>query len=118
MKSWGKHVILDCAGCNFDKINDADNIRKFLKELIARIDMVAHGEPQIEFLLPGTYNEGYSVLQMITTSNITLHFVNQTREGYIDVFSCKDFNIETVEDTVREFFVPASIKPAVLYRQA
>lgn len=118
MKPWGKHLILDCAGCDFFLINDTTNIREFIKELVKRIGMIAHGEPQIEFLLPGTDNEGYSVLQMITTSNITIHFVNKTKEAYIDVFSCKDFDTIVVEETVKEYFEPTLIQSTILNRQA
>lgn len=118
MKPWGKHLILDCAGCNFFLINDTTNIREFIKDLIKRIDMVAHGEPHIEFLLPGTDNEGYSVLQMITTSNITIHFVNQTKEAYIDVFSCKEFDTDVAIAVVTEYFEPTSIRTVILDRQA
>jgi S-adenosylmethionine/arginine decarboxylase-like enzyme len=118
MKPWGKHLILDCAGCDFFLINDTTNIREFIKELVKRIGMIAHGRPQIEFLLPGTDNEGYSVLQMITTSNITIHFVNKTKEAYIDVFSCKDFDTIIVEETVKEYFEPTLIQSTILNRQA
>lgn len=118
MKPWGKHLILDCAGCNLLLINDTTNIQKFIKELVQQIDMVAHGEPQIEFLLPGTDNEGYSVFQMITTSNITMHFVNKTKEAYIDVFSCKDFDTNVVNAVVNAYFEPALIRTTMLSRQA
>lgn len=118
MKAWGKHLVLDCAGCDYNAITNQDTIREFLKELVKRIDMVAHGEPQIEFLLPGTYNEGFSVFQMITTSNITIHFVNMTQEAYFDIFSCKDYDIEIAKQTVRDFFSPVSLKVTVLERQA
>ena len=118
MKPWGKHLILDCAGCNFFLINDTSNIREFIKELVDRIDMTAHGDPHIEFLLPGTSNEGYSVLQMITTSNISMHFVNSTKEAYIDVFSCKDFNTDITKTVVSKYFEPTSIRTTILTRQA
>jgi len=118
MTPWGKHLILDCAGCNFFLINDQTNIRKFIKELARRIDMTVHGEPQIEFLLPGTDNEGYSVLQMITTSNISIHFVNSTKEAYIDVFSCKDFDTNVAIAVVTEYFEPTAVRSTILTRQA
>jgi len=115
---WGYHLILDCAGCNFEKITDPDNIKAFLATLIPAIDMVAHGDPIVEFLLPGEDNQGYSVLQMITTSNITAHFVNRDCSGYIDIFSCKEFNTEIACNYVREFFEPTNIKQQLIFRQA
>jgi S-adenosylmethionine/arginine decarboxylase-like enzyme len=104
--TWGYHLIIDCKECNLDYITDRERIAEFVRILISRVNMTAHGEPQIEFLLPGTDNEGYSVLQMITTSNITAHFVNSTKAGYIDLFSCKSFDRTVVLYTVNEFFNP------------
>jgi S-adenosylmethionine/arginine decarboxylase-like enzyme len=115
---WGYHLILDCAGCNFEKITDPDNIKDFLSTLIPAIDMVAHGEPIVEFLLSGEDNQGYSVLQMITTSNITAHFVNRDCSGYIDIFSCKEFDINIANRIVGEFFEPINIKHQLILRQA
>jgi len=86
--------------------------------LIKRVGMKAHGDTIIENLLPGEDNEGYSVLQMITTSNVTAHFVNKTGDAYIDLFSCKEFEAEIVIATVKEFFAPTSIKLNFVERQA
>jgi S-adenosylmethionine/arginine decarboxylase-like enzyme len=116
--SWGYHLILDCSGCNLEKIKSKNNIWAFVRTLIKRVGMKAHGDTIIENLLPGTDNEGYSVLQMITTSNITAHFVNKTGDAYIDLFSCKEFEAEIVIATVKEFFAPAGIKLNFIERQA
>ena len=114
---WGYHLILDCAGCN-DNIKDKNIIHTFVGELVKRIDMIAVGDPIIEYLLPGDVNCGYSVMQLITTSNICIHFVEQNNSAYFDVFSCKEFNTETVKETVKEYFSATSIKETFLTRQA
>ena len=116
--SWGQHLILDCASCQLNAITDKTTISNFVVTLIERIGMTAYGSPQIELMLIGTENEGYSVLQMITTSNITAHFVNSTQDAYIDVFSCKEFDSSIAIHTVEEFFEPVSIKTTILNRQA
>ena len=116
--AWGYHLILDCSGCNLEKIKSKSNIWAFVRTTIKRVNMKAHGDTIIENLLPGTDNEGYSVLQMITTSNITAHFVNKTGDAYIDLFSCKEFEAEIVIATVKEFFSPTGIKLNSIERQA
>jgi S-adenosylmethionine/arginine decarboxylase-like enzyme len=118
MNAWGQHLILDCADCDLKAITDRDHIQKFVKTLIEKIEMIAYGTPQIELLLEGSDNEGYSVLQMITTSNITAHFVSKTGAGYIDVFSCSSFDEKIVKLVVDEFFKPSSIKDRMFYRNA
>jgi S-adenosylmethionine/arginine decarboxylase-like enzyme len=114
---WGYHLMLDCAGCN-DGIKDRDTIYKFIKELVVEIDMTAHGEPIIEYLLPGDPKQGYSLMQLITTSNICAHFIEPDGSAYFDVFSCKEFNNDTVLKVVHKYFAPAKTKINFLTRQA
>jgi S-adenosylmethionine/arginine decarboxylase-like enzyme len=116
MKSWGYHLMLDCSGCC--DINDQNQIYSFVKDLIQQIDMVAHGEPVIEYLLPGEPNQGYSLMQLITTSNICGHFMELDGTAYFDVFSCKEFDSATVEKVVKHYFNPKKIKSKLIKRQA
>jgi len=116
--SWGYHITLDCSGCNLEKIKSRSTIENFVNTLIDRVEMQKHGEMIIENLLENTDNEGYSVLQMITTSNISCHFVNKTCDAYIDLFSCKKFDIKTVVNTVNEFFMYTKVKINFVERQA
>jgi S-adenosylmethionine/arginine decarboxylase-like enzyme len=117
MSFWGHHLILDCAGCN-NKIKSKDQIKLFLTDLITTIDMTAVGDPVIEHLLTGEINQGFSVLQLISTSNITAHFVEHDHSAYIDVFSCKPFDIELAKSVVAKHFEPYTVKQTFLRRQA
>ena len=111
--------MLDCAECDQEKIKSKDNIYKFVKTLVHRIDMVAHGEPIIEFLCPGDLSkEGYSLMQLITTSSITGHFIDYDRHIYLDVFSCKEYDINTVKSTVEEFFGSKKMRVNFVTRNA
>lgn len=103
MSYWGYHLMLDCANCDPEAIKDYDTIYKFTKELVEDIAMVAYGEPQIVNFGSGN-KAGYTLVQLIETSNICAHFVNETNTMYLDVFSCKDFDMETVKYLVRKFF--------------
>lgn len=115
---WGYHLLLDIAGCDPDKINSQDNILQFIQTLIDRIDMTAAGPPQVEFLLPNTANAGWSFTQLITTSSITGHLVSRDLTGYLDIFSCKPFDIGTAQRVVEEFFSPQRIRINFLTRHA
>ena len=118
MNYWGYHFLLDCSGCDINLISDKDNIINFVKTLTKNIDMVAVGEPIVELLLEGEDNEGYSLMQLISTSNITGHFVTKTGTAYIDVFSCKKFDTHIVENTVQDFFNPSNNRLTFLTRHA
>ena len=102
MSYWGYHLLLDCSGCDIVQISNKDNIYKFVKDLVDRIDMEAHGEPIIEHLLPGDPKQGYSLMQLITTSNISAHFMELDGTAYFDIFSCKEFDIEIAKQVVRQ----------------
>jgi len=116
MKYWGYHLLLDCSGC--ENIDNRDHIYKWIKDLVPRIDMVAHGEPVIEHLLPGDPKQGYSLMQLITTSNICAHFMELDGTAYFDIFSCKEFDISLAQEIVREYFNPKKIRVNYITRHA
>ena len=118
-KYWGYHLILDCAACDKEKIKSKENIIAFNKELIKRIDMTAHGEPIVEYFAEHDITKaGYSLLQLIVTSNIAGHFIDSSGDAYFDIFSCKSFDNQTVIDTIREYFNPVNINHTFLTRDA
>lgn len=117
MNKWGKHLILDAAKCRPCTIRSSSVIYDFTKELVKKIDMVAYGEPQIVMFGSGN-KKGYTLVQLIETSNITAHFVEETDDMYLDVFSCKDFDPHIVTGIVATYFDPQSVSTHMLYRQA
>lgn len=119
MSYWGYHLLLDCGGCNQEAITNEQTLKNWVKDLVKRIDMVPYGEPQIlHFGHNERHLEGWTVIQLIETSNIIAHFNDHTGEGYIDVFSCKPFDDEVAEATVREYFNPRKIRKNYITRQA
>jgi len=116
---WGYHSSLDCAGANLEQMTDRDNVINFSKTLVERIDMSPIGEPFVEFTAPDDPEKaGFSLVQLIVTSNITAHFVDSNQTIYFDVFSCKKFDIETVKATIVEFFGVTKMKVQSIVRDA
>jgi S-adenosylmethionine/arginine decarboxylase-like enzyme len=117
LRTWGKHLVLDAAGCSPKMIGCPIVIKNFTTDLVRRIDMVAYGDPQI--VMFGTGNKkGYTLIQLIETSNIAAHFVEENNSMYLDVFSCKDFDPSIVKETVREYFDAQRFSSRVFMRQA
>lgn len=114
---WGYHAMFDCRGCDKSAIRNVVTIKLLISEIIKRIDMIPVGPPIVEYLCEGDPKEGYSFVQLISTSNITGHLMN-SGEAYIDVFSCKDFDPKIVEQCIVEFFNPERIRPNFLIRDA
>lgn len=115
---WGYHLMLDCSGCEIPAVSSRENIYNFIKDLVDRIGMNAHGEPIIEHLLPGDPKQGYSLMQLITTSNICGHFMELDGTAYFDVFSCKPFDVEVAKMVVNEYFHPRKMRVNFITRHA
>lgn len=119
MSYWGYHLILDCSDCDRGAITDPKIIKEFSDSLVKKIDMVPYGEPQIiHFGHNAPHLTGWTLLQFIETSNIMAHFCDHSGEGYIDIFSCKEYNHEVAIEVVKQFFNPSKIRKTFLTRQA
>ncbi len=114
---WGQHLILDFAGCPREQLSDADNIRAWVKELITAIDMKAFGEPVLEHFASHSFDAaGYTLMQLIETSNICAHFAENLGQVYIDIFSCKRFEVETAIEVCKRYFRPEQLQSHNLER--
>lgn len=117
LRTWGKHMILDAARVSPKAIRDPIRIHHFTAALVKRIDMVPYGPAQVVRFGSGN-KAGYTLVQLIETSNICAHFVEENNSMYLDVFSCKDFDPTVVKETVEEYFEAKLLKFKVLTRQA
>jgi monoamine oxidase len=61
---------------------------------------------------------GFTLVQLIETSNITGHFCNSTNDAYIDVFSCKKFDKNIVKKMILQTFQPEKIRIRCFERNA
>lgn len=116
MLSWGKHLLVNAHRGN-KNISCAKAITNFSHQLVKDIDMVAYGLPQVQHFGEGN-KAGYTLVQLIQTSNITGHFCDDSGDIYLDVFSCKDYNEHQVMDLVKKVFEPYSVQYQVIYRDA
>jgi S-adenosylmethionine/arginine decarboxylase-like enzyme len=118
---WGYHLAVDASGPDLKAISDGQNITEFAKELVKRIGMVAFGEPQVVRF--GTGNKaGYTLVQLIETSNICCHFVEDDGAGrtafYLDVFSCREFKNNDVIKCCEDYFGSTGNRVHYFVRQA
>lgn len=116
---WGYHLILDCAACDVASIQSRDNVYNWIKNLVKSIDMEPIGEPHIEYTATEFPDKaGFTAIQVIVTSSIVAHFIDSTGDVYIDVFSCKPFDNNTVIVSINQAFNPKKIRTNFLTRQA
>ncbi len=109
MKNYGKELILDLHECGFERVTKK-YLTKFLKELVEKIDMEACKLTFWEYDNEDEYNnapphlKGISAVQFISTSNITIHALDDLKRVYLNIFSCKDFNVILAMDYCEKYF--------------
>ncbi len=108
--AWGISSSCDIYNCNPDIIRDAARIRQFVIELCELIDMKRFGDTVLVHFGDNEQVAGYSMTQLIETSLISAHFANLTNTVYLDVFSCKAYNPDTVSEFAKKFFEGSDCK--------
>ena len=101
---WGMSTSVDLYDCNPNLIKDAEYIKKYVKELCDLIEMKRFGECQVVHFGEDPKVSGFSMTQLIETSLISGHFANNTNAAYLDIFSCKWYDVEQVVSISRKFF--------------
>ncbi|PPR77048.1 MAG: hypothetical protein CFH01_01715 [Alphaproteobacteria bacterium MarineAlpha2_Bin1] len=114
---WGMHLIVDMENCKKRLIQDKDNIYNFSKNLVATIEMKPFGEPIIEyFATDNPKAAGFSLIQLIETSNISAHFADNSQSVFLDVFSCKSFIPKKVVEVAKNYFMPKKTTSKIILR--
>ncbi len=101
---WGIACSFDIYDCDPVIIRDAEKIKQFVVELCDLIEMKRFGECQVVHFGEDEKVAGYSMVQLIETSLISAHFANLTNTTYLDVFSCKPYDPDAVEEFARTYF--------------
>jgi S-adenosylmethionine/arginine decarboxylase-like enzyme len=114
-KHYGKHLMATALGCN-EAILSIEKMYEFLQNCADEIDMVRYGPPIIA-RFGGGIETGLSGVQLIETSAISFHTNDAHRDMYLDVFSCKTFEEETVRKVLDAFLSPTSVTCEMVYRK-
>jgi len=116
--TFGWELIMDLYGCNKDTISSEKEIKRFARELCDVIDMKPYGDPHTPYFGENQeHTKGYSLLQFIETSSIIGHFSENTGAAYINIFSCKKYDVELAEKFSREFFGAEGIHSRFIIRE-
>jgi S-adenosylmethionine/arginine decarboxylase-like enzyme len=120
--TWGKHFIIDANQCQ-GSITSIDNINGFITDLCRIGGMTKKGNLVVENFPDNQYNRerdlvGYSVVQIISLSNITLHINFISKTIYFDFFTCGELNEDKVTNLFKYYFRPETIKTILLNREA
>lgn len=116
-KWWGMELSLDLYDCNPETIRSKEKIEEFTIHLCDLIGVKRFGDPVIVEFGDEPRVHGYSMVQLIQTSLVSAHFAEETNAVYLNVFSCKEFDHQVVEDYASEFFEAKEAQPIVNYRK-
>jgi S-adenosylmethionine/arginine decarboxylase-like enzyme len=113
--NWGQLLSVDLSDCNPNLINNKESLEKFCVGICREIDMVAFGDPIINRFGEGEL-EGFSMMQFIMTSSIVAHMDEKGNRAFIDIFSCKNFDVKKAKIFCKSFFQAKKMKYKNSYR--
>ena len=104
-RSYGPHLMLDLSGCDAEILDDLDACFKLLNELPEKIGMTKITQPYVfryRGLIPE--DEGITGVTIIAESHISLHTYPRKGFAFVDLFSCRPFDVKSAEEHLVQFF--------------
>lgn len=97
-------LLLDCYGCNKSLLSSKKKILGFLNYLPGHIGMRKISKPFVMVYDSKDDEWGLSGFVFIAESQISVHTYPEKGLAMVDVFSCKKFDVEGVEDYCKSAF--------------
>lgn len=121
--TFGRHLIIDANLCDEDNIRNLDKIKHFIDDLCELGKMEKKGNLIVEEFPESKFNiendlVGYSIVQIISLSNITIHINFISRTIYFDFFTCGALKSDLIGVLFNNYFNPKTIKKIILQRDA
>jgi S-adenosylmethionine decarboxylase len=114
---WGLLSSIDLHSCDQELVRDEEKIKEFVKQLCRKIEMKQFGETTVIDFGEDLRVSGFSMTQLIETSLISAHFVNQTNNIFLDIFSCKFYDPFKAAEFAKVFFKARDYKLNYIIRK-
>ena len=96
MRDFGQHLMIDASFCNRTKLTNQRLVYDILNNLPKKLGMHKMTLPYaVKWLDPGATIPGISGFVMIAESHISIHTFPEKDYVFIDVFSCKGFDVDS-----------------------
>jgi len=96
MREFGQHLTIDASFCNRKKLTDQSLVYDILNNLPKKLGMIKMTLPHVvKWMDPGATINGVSGFVMIAESHISIHTFPEKDYVFIDVFSCKGFDVDS-----------------------
>lgn len=105
MREFGRHLTLDASQCDRNKLMDQSLVYDVLDQLPKKLGMTKMILPHVvKWLDQGSTIPGISGFVMIAESHISIHTFPEKDYVFMDIFSCKDFDVEMAEELLATVF--------------
>ena len=114
---FGPHLILEAYGCSKEKLADMGLMSQTLDAYPAQLDMTKIMPPYV-FTYKGTVPDdwGVSGIVLIAESHISIHTFPDKGFATLDIFSCRDFDVEAAVEYFSSIYQPERFDKQVLMR--
>jgi S-adenosylmethionine/arginine decarboxylase-like enzyme len=113
---WGLDAAIDLLDCDPELIRDPEVIRACVKDVCEQIQMRRHGEPLLVHFGDEPRVRGYTLVQLIETSSITAHFIEQVNAVCFNVFSCSPYRPLQTAALCQQWFHAREVAVCIVFR--
>lgn len=115
--TFGPHLMIDGNGCDKQKLSDENLIRNFLLDLTKEINMTKIGGPYVlRYKDRWAATEGVTGVVIFAESHATIHTFPDSNYVFIDVFSCKEFDIKKAKRFIKKYLKIKKMKTRLTKR--
>lgn len=114
---FGPHLMLDLKRCNRKKLSNYKHIFNILNELPEKIGMTKITQPYV-FPYSGLVPEdkGITGIVIIAESHISIHTFQEKDYCFVDIFSCKDFDVDFAAEYIINAFESKEYEKYIVHR--
>jgi S-adenosylmethionine decarboxylase len=114
---FGPHLILEAYGCPKDKLADLGLMSQTLDAYPTQLEMTKIMPPYV-FTYRGSVPDdwGVSGIVLIAESHISIHTFPDKGFATLDIFSCREFDIDAAVQYFCSIFQPETVEQQVLMR--
>lgn len=117
MEEFGPHITIDLKGCPKETLSNYELHFNYLKNLPELISMTPITQPYV-FPYSGLVPEdkGITGIVIIAESHISVHSFEEKGYCFVDIFSCKDMDIERAIQITLDTFKPTDSEINIVKR--
>jgi len=116
----GEELIIDARDC-LGILDNKEIIEKFIDELCDLCEMNKVGNMVAEYFPYTQYNIdndlcGYTIVQVISLSSITIHIAEISKTVYFNLHTCKYLPDDKVVEIFKNYFQPKALRRRIINR--